>query len=123
MQLAEVSKQKLVATFKMWNVDDDYAQPMYNYLVHGFSPGSFFSAVLANDFYRAMAHSHPANSIPALKKLSGWMMDQMPREAWGDHDTVNRWLKATPEYRRLVLEDGGLVYTPEQETFVILKEA
>lgn len=121
MELAFVSEKKLRATFGLWQVDDEYAQPMYNYLVHGFEPGSFFTSVLANDFHMAMARSHPANSIPALKALSGWIGDYMPREAWGNYQAVDVWVKAKPEYRRSVLETRGLIYTPEYETLETLK--
>ena len=54
MQLAPISEEKLRGTFNVWDVDDDYSRPMYDYLVHGFSPGSFFTSVLANDFMGAV---------------------------------------------------------------------
>ena len=123
MQLSELSAKRLRKTLEHWEVDDDYASPIYNYLVHGYSPGSFFSAILANDFMLAMQSSHPANSIPALKKLSGWIWNVMPPEAWGSREVVCDWLHLDADERRAILERRGLVYTPKQETFVSIKES
>ena len=123
LTLSELSAKRLRKTFAHWEVDDEYATPMFNYLVFGYSPGSFFTAVLSNDFMRAMQSSHPANTIPALKKLAGWMFNELPPEAWGDLDTVNQWMNLDPANRRTILERRGLVYTPKQETFVAIKES
>jgi hypothetical protein len=123
VKLTEISDLKFRYTLKRWEVDNDYAEPMYNYLVHGFNPGSFFSSVLANDFLGAVSHSHPGNSIPALKKLGGWIYDYMPREAFGSYKAVDAWCSATDEQRRGILEHYGLVLSEEQETWEILKGA
>ena len=121
MQLSELSAKRLRKTLTHWEVDDDYANPMYNYLVHGYSPGSFFSHVLANDFMAAIQSSHPANTIPALKKLTGWIYNVMPPEAWGSRDNVNSWCNMPAAERRAILERRGLVFTPQQETWEAIK--
>jgi len=95
---------------------------MYNYLVHGFEPGSFFTAVLANDFAGAISRSHPAKTITALKALVGWMNDCMPADAYGSYTAVKEWCKLDDEYRRYTLEQHQLVYTTREETWKILKE-
>jgi len=123
MKLANVSKDKLEKSLKHWEVDKDYADPMINYLVHGFSPGSFFTSVLANDFVDAIGRSHPGNSVPALKNLVGWIVNDMPREAWGSYDVVADWLSIQDAERREILEDAGLIFTERQETWETLKEA
>lgn len=106
-----------------WNVDAEYADPMFNYLVYGFSPGSFFTSVLANDFYDAVVRSHPANTIPALKKLVGWVRDSMPREAYGSYAAVDHWISLTSDERRAVLEAHDLILTPKEETWAALNGA
>lgn len=121
MNLSQLSERRLRKTFSVWEVDDEYANPMYNYLVHGFSPGSFFSHVLANDFVSAIQSSHPANTIPALKKLAGWIYNVMPPEAWGSRSNVLEWLRMDAEARRVILERRGLVFTPKQETWEAIK--
>lgn len=123
MKLAECSKKKFQATFEHWHVTSDYSDPIFNYLVYGWNPGSFFTAVLANDFRRAVQSSHPGNTIPALKNLSGWMGDHMPKKAWGSWEAVQAW-EAMPEAeRRELLEYRGLIYTAKEETWHTLKES
>jgi len=121
MKLTNYSRNLLLATFSKWDVAKDFADPMYNYLVHGYAPGSFFTSVLANDFHSAIARSHPANSIEALKHLGGWILDCAPREAHGSYDAVSNWCYLTPEARRQILEEYGLVYTEEKEVWMTLE--
>jgi hypothetical protein len=121
MKLTNYSRNLLLATFSKWDVAKDFADPMYNYLVHGYAPGSFFTSVLANDFHSAIARSHPANTIEALKHLGGWILDCVPREAYGSYDAVSNWCYLTPEARRQILEEYRLVYTEEKEVWMALQ--
>lgn len=122
MKLSYHSKNKLLQTFADWNVPKDFADPMYNYLVHGWSPGSCFSSVLANDFAGAISSSHPSNTIEALKALVGWIRDTMPIEAYGNHEKVAMWVKLIPEQRRDILEKNNLIFTIKEEVVKILKD-
>jgi hypothetical protein len=121
MIITEYSKGRLRATFSKWEVDKDYADPMYNYLIYGFDPGRFFTAVLANDFMAAISHSHPANTIPALKRLVGWMNDCMPSDAYGSYTAILEWYKMDEEDRRYCLERHHLLYTTKEEVWKTLK--
>ena len=121
MKLTNFSRNLLLETFRKWDVPKDFADPMYNYLVHGYSPGGFFTSVLANDFHSAIARSHPANSIEALKHLGGWVMDCAPRECHGSYDAVSNWCYLQPAARRQILEEYGLVYTEEREVWMALQ--
>jgi hypothetical protein len=121
MKLTKYSHNLLMATFAKWDVPKDFADPMYNYLVHGFSPGGFFTSVLANDFHGAIARSHPANTIEALKHLGGWILDSAPREARGGYDAVSGWCSLPPKARRQILEECGLIYTEEREVWMTLQ--
>ena len=116
-----VSRNRMYNTFLSWNVPEDYAMPMYNYLVYGLSPGSFFSAVLENNFMKAIQHSHTGNNIIALKALSGWIQDCMPHQAYGSSYSVKEWLKRDSAERRKMLEYYDLIYTVQEETFMLLK--
>jgi hypothetical protein len=120
MKLTEYSKGRLRATFSKWEVDKDFADPMYNYLIFGFDPGGFFTAVLANDFAAAVQHSHLANTIPALKRLVGWMNDCMPVDAYGSYTAVEEWYKMDDEDRRYCLERHHLLYTTKEEVWKTL---
>jgi hypothetical protein len=121
MKLSEHSKNRLLKTFADWSVPKDYADPMYNYLVHGFEPGSFFTAVLANDFCGAIQRSHPANTIEALKHLVGWMRDAVPVKAIGSYQAVKDWTSLEQEQRRALLEWRGLIYSVEDEMMLVLQ--
>ena len=121
MELGKHSRNRLLDSFCHWNVAKDYVDPLYNYLVFGWMPGSFFESVLANDFMNAMHRSHPANTIPALKYVAGWIHNSCPEEAWGSYDKVRAWLEMTSAQRREILAACDLVYSEQQETYLILK--
>ena len=118
MTLSKYSRKRFYEGIELWRVDDTFAEPMFNYLVFGYSPGSFFTAVLANDFVSAVARSHPSNTMTALKALTGWMRDSMPRLAYGSYEAVDAWLALGVEERRQVLVEHNLIYTGKHETFL-----
>jgi hypothetical protein len=122
MNLTYHSKNKLMQTFAHWRVPKDFAEPFYNYLVFGYTPGSCFTSVLANDFVSAISRSHPSNTIYAFKALVGWMRDTMPAEAYGSYENVAKWTELNPEQRRIVLEQTGLIFTSKEEVIKILKD-
>lgn len=124
MKLSKHSKNKLLETLAQYEVPKEYADPVFNYLVHGYHPGGFWNAVFANDFMGAMARSHPANTIVALKKTVSWMMNHLINgTTHGSYEVVDAWLKKTPVERREVLEALGLVYSEQSEIVMILKDA
>lgn len=117
------SKNKLLETLAQYEVPKEYADPVFNYLVHGYHPGGFWNAVFANDFMGAMARSHPANTIVALKKTVSWMMNHLINgTTHGSYEVVDAWLKKNPAERREVLEALGLVYSEQSEIVMILKD-
>jgi hypothetical protein len=117
------SRNKFMGTFALYEVPKEYADPIFNYLVHGYHPGGFWNAVLANDFMSAMGRSHPANTIVALKKIVSWMMNHLVNgTTHGSYEVVDEWLKKPAEERRDILEALGLVYSEKQEIFMILKD-
>lgn len=123
MKLTAHSKNKFLETFAQYEVPKEYADPIFNYLVHGFHPGGFWNAVFANDFMSAMGRSHPANSVVALKKVVSWMMNHLHNgTTHGSYQVVDKWLKKTPAERRATLESLGLIYPEKQEIVMILKD-
>lgn len=109
-------------TLNKWDVPQEYANIMFDYFVNGFAPGSFFTAVLANNFTAAMVSSHPANSIPGLKSLAGWLRSTMTYgKAWGDYKTVKKWLAMSESERQAVLVEHRLLYSEQQEIMLALK--
>ena len=123
MELAQCSQNRIMDSFHCWEVPREFAEPMYNYLVYGWSPGSFFTAVLANDFVSAMGCSHPGNSFDALKSLANWIVNAMPKQAWGNYNAVNNWCDTTTQsLRREILERHHLIFSPKEEMWLILKD-
>lgn len=107
---------------KSYQVDKDYADPIYNYLVHGYNPGSFFTSILANEFMDAISRSHPSNTISSLKNLVCWIINELPHGVThGSYEVVDAWLKMSSEERRVVLEQRHLIYTEHDEVIRILK--
>jgi hypothetical protein len=121
MQVTKYSRDRIRLSASRWSVAREYFDPLYNYLVHGFEPGSFWTAVLANDFMRAIQHSHPSNTIDALKHTVGWIRDSFPEESYGDYNLVAAWIKLSSHQRRLHLEAAHLIYTEQQEIMMALR--
>ena len=121
MKLTNYSCNLLMATFAKWDVPKDFSDSMYNYLVHGYSPGGFFTSVLANDFHSAIARSHPVNTVNSLKSLGGWILDCVPREAHGSYNNVEVWCSLPADVRITILEDCELIYTEQQEIMMALQ--
>lgn len=122
MNLSKHSKERLLDSFIRYGVGVEDHTPLYNYLVYGLEPGSFWTAVLENNFIEAMLCSHIANRIQTLKSMAQWINFEMPPEAWGNYDNVADWLKKPNQERRTILENKQLIYTPEYETWLALKE-
>jgi len=122
MTVTKYSRNRFYRTLNDWAVPREYADVMFNYFVHGFEPGSFFTSLLANDFAGAMSRSHPANSVQALKNLVGWLRGTMTHGVcWGDQDTVKSWLALTNEQRLAMLIERNLVYSEQDEILMALK--
>lgn len=122
MNLSKYSRNNILQTFKTWRVPKDFADPMYNYLVYGYQPGSCFTSVLANDFYGAIRRSHPSNTVEAFKALAGWINDCVPSMARGSYEAVKEWTELTDNQRRAVLQSKGLIFSTEEESWKILKD-
>jgi hypothetical protein len=121
MNLTKFSRDRMMVTATRWTVPRDYFEPLHNYLVYGFAPGSFWSAVLANDFMRAVQHSHPSNDISALKNTVGWILNSFPEQSYGDHDRVILWQDLEAIQRRRILESTDMIYTEQQEIMMALQ--
>ena len=123
MNLTKHSRSRLMITANRWTVPRDYFEPLYNYLVHGYEPGSFWVAVLANDWHRAISSSHPSNTIEHLKMASGWIHDAFPVESYGGYKNIKQWMELEPIDRRMILEECRLIYTEQEEIILGLKGA
>ena len=121
MDVTKHSRNRFLDTLAHWRVPKEYADPIYNYLVYGFEPGSFFTSVFANDFMTAMLRSHPANTVESLKTVAGWILNKCPPEAFGSYNKVSAWLVMPPAQCRKLLEECNLVYTEQEEIMLALR--
>lgn len=121
MTITKFSRNRVMLSASRWTVPQEYFDPLFNYLVHGYSPGSFWVAVLANDFAQAVQSSHPSNDMAALKHAVGWMRDAFPLEAYGSYLTVDAWTDLSVLERRMILEAHDLVYSEQEEIMMALQ--
>lgn len=98
-------------SFNNWRVDDEYGQIVKRYILYGMPAGSFFTSVLAGDFFAMSVRSHPMNSWPALMKLGKWMLNAAPPECFGSYNKVAAWEAQTQDYRVEQCEKYKLVPT------------
>jgi hypothetical protein len=115
MNITKFSRDRMMLRATAWSVPREYFDPLFNYLVHGFEPGSFWTAVLCNDFMGAIQRSHPGNTIEALKRTVGWIQDAFPPGSYGDYSRIKQWMDLEPHQRRLTLEECRLIYTEQEE--------
>lgn len=121
MNLTKFSVDRFYESAEHWDVPDGYAEVIYNYLVYGLQPGSFFNAVLANDMFEAMIRSHPSNQVQLLAHTMSWLNSMGLRGvAWGNYDSINNWLKMDEATRREHLELAKVIYTEQEEILKIL---
>jgi hypothetical protein len=121
MNVSKLNRNRVMLSASRWTVPREYFDALYNYLVYGFEPGSFWTAVLANDFMSAIQHSHPANTIEALKHATGWIQETFPQGSYGDRRSVAYWAKMDPAERRLTLEHHRILLSEQEEIMAILK--
>jgi len=63
------------------------------YFIDRLPPGSFLTAVLANDLMTAMGKADHMNQI-ALKDICGWIYMTAPVDSWGSYEQVRKYLES-----------------------------
>jgi hypothetical protein len=61
-----------------------------NYLIRGYNPGGFVTAILTGDLFRAVAVADVANRH-AIWHITKWITLYAPPGSWGSADTVRAW--------------------------------
>ena len=84
-----IMDKKLNKSLVLWSVNDEWQEVMENYLLRGFEPGSFFTAVLVNDLMGAALHSHPSNRWDDIRNLCKWLNGEAPKECFGSYKAVS----------------------------------
>ena len=121
MDIGPYSRKQVYETFAEWRVPNEYSTSLYNYLDYGFSPGGFFTSVLANDWHLSIMRSHPSNTIESLKAATGWIHDHVPQLARGSYDAVDYWCKLDDKARQDILIERGVILPSKTEVIKALK--
>jgi len=89
---------------------DNCKSAMFNYLLHGWEPGGFLTAVLTNDLYRAALVCDFENA-KNLTFVARWVYHSLPRICYGDQARMNEWCSLSDREREQILISRGLLPT------------
>lgn len=79
-------------------VPDHTRESIENYLVRGWSPGGFVTAMLAMDMQRALCNADTANR-QMMWAIGRWIIESCPEQAWGSYEKVQNWVANVDEVR------------------------
>jgi hypothetical protein len=68
------------------------------YIIHGYPPGSFVTAVLCNNLIKAACSCDYLNQ-QYLIDIAKWVFHAAPIGCWGDERTIARWVADTDQIR------------------------
>ena len=91
-------------------------EAIFNYLVYGWEPGGFLTAVMANDLYRAATVSDIAN-VDNLAYVAKFVVYALPQACYGNYDQIKNWLQLTDQAREKILVAAQLL----PDTFELIK--
>lgn len=117
-----IGAEGFVQTFDLYPVTDEEAQELYNYFIHGYPPGSFHTAVYANDLWQAAFKSHPSNQWNTIQATAKWVYANAPAGSAGSYENIKNWTKLSEEERRKICEDRGWLLTEEELTWKLVSE-
>lgn len=96
-------------------VDNTIRCTLANYVVYGFHPGGFMTAVIANDLYRAACAADHQNkeNLAHIAEWVFWSMDKNSdvRQAYGSYDAVKKWCSSDNTVRLKLQQDLEKSYT------------
>ena len=73
------------------NMPVDVLTAIDNYLIQGWDPGGFTTAVLAGDLFEAVGRADYM-SKEYLSDIAKWIKWNVPREAYGSYENVKDWI-------------------------------
>lgn len=98
------------------NVHEDCRDAIFNYLVYGYEPGGFLTAVLCNDLYRAATVCDFENA-KRLTEVARFVIQALPGACYGNREIMAEWMAKTNEEREQILIKGKLL----PDTFELIK--
>ena len=118
----DVRTRGFFKTFKQWPVSDSWAGELYNFFILGYQPGSFHTAVLANDLKGAVYKSHISNQWEDIQSFVRWMFANAPAKSIGSYENVQNWLALTDDERTKIGIERKWILTDEELTWKLLEE-
>ena len=100
---------KFYKTFEHSELTDEWRDELANYVVRGYPPGSFHTAMLENNLLEAACRTHPMNQWKNIVAFMKWLMFFAPGVCWGSKDKVKAWLTLSADERRKICEDAGIL--------------
>jgi hypothetical protein len=102
--------------FMGMTIPDHTQQALTLYLVNGYEPGGFLTAMLAMDMPRAIACADTANR-QMMWAIGRWITTECPEVAWGNYDKVTAWVRDTHGFR----SEYRTAYEKEQVWLTLVK--
>jgi len=87
----ELTEDWLTETMGRYDLPDYMAGGVSRYLLHYIEPGSFLTAVLANDLREAVACADSTNAY-LLGQWVKFFYNEVPANCWGSPELVRAWL-------------------------------
>jgi len=109
-------------SFQLYPVTEEWADELYNYFIMGWPPGSFHTAVLANDLTQAAFKSHPMNEWKQIREFVKWVFANAPADSVGSYENVENWLAMSASKRKKICINRGWMLTDEELTWALVKE-
>ena len=82
-----------------WNLRNVYiAQTLEHYVMRGFEPGGFATAVLANDLFAAVSRADHWNR-GIIQEIAQEITKNVPKTAYGSYEAVQAWIDDEDERR------------------------
>ena len=85
-------------------------QSLENYLIHGFEPGGFLTAVLCNNLYLAVGRADSWNK-PNLPRIVAEVFHKMPETAVHSHQAIRDWSRDVDGRRSAYVKQKEKEYT------------
>jgi hypothetical protein len=80
------------------HIPDHAHEALEQYFQFGFAPGSFCTAVLANDLFSAAAKADHWNRT-YLADIARWVQHNAPYGSWGSYEKIQGWLDKNEHYQ------------------------
>jgi hypothetical protein len=82
-----------------WNLRNrDLAQTLEDYLMRGYQPGGFTTAVLAGDLFSAVGRADHWNR-PSIAEIASAVVNTCPSAAMGSYEAVEAWCRDEDQRR------------------------